>query len=391
MNRLVAFCFFCVASFAILSCSSPIGGPSVDTTQPTQTSPDSPSNPASTDPVKPALSSDASLSSLAISVGILTPAFSPDVLDYTATVDTSFPSITLTGKAASDKAKLDATNGTAQALADGVTTLTYTVTAEDGVTKKTYTVAVTKAEDTTEPDVLFTVSTPTIDTTDADATVKGTIILEDPSGIQYVTDGFSFSTPDSSDTNMISLVKNEAASTTTRVVYDWSLTMPKGSVRGNYELNLWTLEFSDTRTNTWQYNYYNSKLNADSDTSFTITGTGDVTGPTYKNDSFIVTGSDTTTEPGNYIISGKVTFMDPSGVSKVYTDFVYLSGYGGRSGPVFTKNEDESSLTETVFDWSFTVEDKWASSSVSIYDLYAVDNYSNPTVVRMLSFDITAH
>ncbi len=99
-----------------------------------------------------AKSTNAGLSGLSISQGTLSPAFSPITLFYTAEVQNTVISLTVTPTAAGINAAIKVNGNTitsgspayAVALNVGVTTITVVVTAEDGSTTKTYTVAVTR-------------------------------------------------------------------------------------------------------------------------------------------------------------------------------------------------------------------------------------------------------
>ncbi|RHV64007.1 hypothetical protein DXB18_12745 [Clostridium sp. OM02-18AC] len=88
-------------------------------------------------------STDASLSSLQISPGTLSPAFSADVDSYSASVSLDTEKLTVSAVPASDKATV-ALSGTE--LQDGENTVTCTVTAEDGSTTRTYTILVNRIE-----------------------------------------------------------------------------------------------------------------------------------------------------------------------------------------------------------------------------------------------------
>ena len=90
-----------------------------------------------------AASSDASLSSLQISPGTLSPEFSSEVDSYTASVSLDTEKLTVSAVPASDKATV-ALSGTD--LQDGENTVTCTVTAEDGTTSRTYTILVNRVE-----------------------------------------------------------------------------------------------------------------------------------------------------------------------------------------------------------------------------------------------------
>ncbi len=98
-------------------------------------------------------STNADLSSLALSSGTLTPSFAPGTTAYTASVAYDVTNITVT-PTASDMYATVTVNGTpvasgsasgAIALNVGANTITTVVTAQDGTTSKTYTVTVMRA------------------------------------------------------------------------------------------------------------------------------------------------------------------------------------------------------------------------------------------------------
>ena len=89
-------------------------------------------------------SRDANLSSLTISPGELSPAFSPDVTDYTATVSGDVEKITVSAPANDSKATVVVSGN--DGLQIGENEIVCKVTAEDGTTVKNYTIKVTKTE-----------------------------------------------------------------------------------------------------------------------------------------------------------------------------------------------------------------------------------------------------
>lgn len=94
-------------------------------------------------------SSNASLSSLVISAGTLSPEFSAATKDYTATVDYSCSSLAVTANPADSKASVISVTGN-DSLEVGENTVSVVVTAEDGSTS-TYNIVVTRrAEDDPE-------------------------------------------------------------------------------------------------------------------------------------------------------------------------------------------------------------------------------------------------
>jgi hypothetical protein len=100
-----------------------------------------------------AISSDATLSSLTISSGTLTPAFAAATITYTDSVDNAVSSITVTPTVNESNATIKVNtvtvaSGTASgaiSLSVGANTITTVVTAQDTTTTKTYTVTVTRA------------------------------------------------------------------------------------------------------------------------------------------------------------------------------------------------------------------------------------------------------
>lgn len=94
-------------------------------------------------------SSNASLGSLVISAGTLSPEFSAATKDYTATVDYSCSSLAVTANPADSKASVTSVTGN-DSLEVGENTVSVVVTAEDG-SKSTYNIVVTRrAEDDPE-------------------------------------------------------------------------------------------------------------------------------------------------------------------------------------------------------------------------------------------------
>ena len=104
--------------------------------------------------LEPPLSTDATLSSLTLSAGTLSPAFAPDETSYTASVAPSVSSLTIRAETTASGATVAYTVGdvdvgsihqVALSVGVGTTTIRVTVTAADGTTKKTYTLTVTRA------------------------------------------------------------------------------------------------------------------------------------------------------------------------------------------------------------------------------------------------------
>ncbi|MCI8454100.1 MAG: hypothetical protein HFE84_05735 [Lachnospiraceae bacterium] len=93
-------------------------------------------------------SHEAALASLAISPGELSPAFSEEVTDYTATV-AGVDSVVISAPAKDSKASVSVSGN--DAIQMGENTVVCQVTAEDGTTTKTYTITVTKVEGEAPP------------------------------------------------------------------------------------------------------------------------------------------------------------------------------------------------------------------------------------------------
>lgn len=94
-------------------------------------------------------SSDNTLKSIVLSKGSLSPAFSPKTKNYTATVDNSVTSLSISATPTNQTAKVTSVSGNDN-LQVGENTITITVKAENGVTA-TYTIVVTR-RDATDPE-----------------------------------------------------------------------------------------------------------------------------------------------------------------------------------------------------------------------------------------------
>jgi hypothetical protein len=92
--------------------------------------------------VKTTVSSDATLKSLTLSEGTLSPAFSPSVTSYTVTVANSVSDLTVNASANDINASVSGAD--LYSLTVGVNTIAITVTAEDGITTQVYTITVTR-------------------------------------------------------------------------------------------------------------------------------------------------------------------------------------------------------------------------------------------------------
>jgi hypothetical protein len=81
-------------------------------------------------------SNNAKLESLSLSEGILYPAFSPEITDYTVELPSETGTLTAIGRAVDAGAEVGGQSGKAVALSDGENTIAIDVTAEDGTTRK---------------------------------------------------------------------------------------------------------------------------------------------------------------------------------------------------------------------------------------------------------------
>lgn len=95
-------------------------------------------------------SKEASLASLTISPGELTPAFDAAVTEYNAIVGGDVEKVTVSAPAKDSKASVSVSGN--EGLQIGDNTITCKVTAEDGETTKTYTILVTKTEGEVVPE-----------------------------------------------------------------------------------------------------------------------------------------------------------------------------------------------------------------------------------------------
>ena len=99
--------------------------------------------------------SDATLKSLKISPGTLTPAFDPEVTEYTAVVAETIEKVTVSAPTSDANAKVVISGNSGLVLGDN--TVTCKVTAQDG-SSNTYTITVTRQEGLSEEDATEAVS-----------------------------------------------------------------------------------------------------------------------------------------------------------------------------------------------------------------------------------------
>jgi len=134
------------------------------------------------------LSSNATLKKLGISVGTLSPAFDPDIYNYTVNVDYSVTQLIVSCVTAEKDAVLKVTGS--QKLKVGKNLREIGVIAPNGVTKKLYTITITRAAKNDEP-----VSEPEIEVNPYEILVsrEKRYIVNDYTGIE-IPAGFTLST-----------------------------------------------------------------------------------------------------------------------------------------------------------------------------------------------------
>ena len=189
------------------------------------------------------ISTDATLGSLTINPGVLTPTFDPETLDYTASVTNADSTITVTatGNNASATVSINGQNTTSLdvSLVEGTNTITIVVTAEDNTTQVTYTITVNREAPSTDatlssltinPGVLTPAFDPeTLDYTasvaNEDSTITVTAIANNP-GATVSINGQNTTSLDVSlveGTNIITVVVT-AEDNTTQVTYTITIT-----------------------------------------------------------------------------------------------------------------------------------------------------------------------
>ena len=152
-------------------------------------------------PVPPVPSTDASLSNLTISVGSLSPAFSSSTNSYTANVDNSVSSVTVT-PTANQASSTISVNGSAVvsgsaslpiSLAVGVNPSILTVvTAQDGIATSTYTITITRSASDVN-----VITNPATGVTSIDAVLNGLNGTSNASGHSFWVSTSTFSTASS--------------------------------------------------------------------------------------------------------------------------------------------------------------------------------------------------
>ncbi|HOP30371.1 MAG TPA: cadherin-like beta sandwich domain-containing protein [Spirochaetota bacterium] len=84
------------------------------------------------------------LKSLSANSGTLFPAFNPDIISYSISVENNITTITVTGEAFDPLANLSAQNGTPKALIEGDNIIEINVTAQDGIHSEQYEIKVNR-------------------------------------------------------------------------------------------------------------------------------------------------------------------------------------------------------------------------------------------------------
>lgn len=126
---------------------------------------------------------DASLRSLSVDRGELTPAFDPTVFRYTVNVTSTVENITIT--AVANDAASTVTGVGVQSLKPGANSFAVTVTAADGVTTRTYRIVVTRAlanEDDLEASMISVYPNPTAGELNVDLAEPAVLELLTPDG-----------------------------------------------------------------------------------------------------------------------------------------------------------------------------------------------------------------
>ncbi|MFQ7828814.1 cadherin-like beta sandwich domain-containing protein [Clostridium fessum] len=136
-------------------------------------------------------SAEAALSSLKISPGTLSPAFSPNVTSYTAQVGASVDKLAVSASAKDSKAKVLVSGDSS--LKVGANTVVCKVTAEDGQTTKSYTITVNK---------LDTVDVPSEAETGAETEAVGTTPVV-TNGLDVEIDGVSYTVATEFDASLL--------------------------------------------------------------------------------------------------------------------------------------------------------------------------------------------
>ena len=203
-------------------------------------------------------STDATLSALSLSTGTLTPTFTADTHDYTASVANSVTSVTVTATPTHAEALVTGitadTDSTVENrevdLTVGANIITVSVIAQDGSSTQDYTVTVTREANTTAAPASITLisdtdtitpvttasphgtrdTTPTVSFTAPDNAVITAVFTAKPSGAGALSDSIPVSTTGASPTLTTTPVSGNTDT--------YTLQLPALSVDGNYTIGL---------------------------------------------------------------------------------------------------------------------------------------------------------
>ncbi len=295
--------------------------------------------------------SDATLKTLALSSGTLSPSFSAAVYSYTATVSNSITSLTVT-PTANDAGAAVKVNGTSAStpvtLSVGSNTITIKVTGSDGVTTKTYTVTVTR-----ETAIVITTTSLPVG-----------IVSASYSKALAATGGSGSYTWTWAAASGSSLPSGITLST------DGVLTTASGSVLTDVDAGTYSVEITATDTN---------DASVTQTASFTLTireGCG--------NGGYLIESNGDTAYTGSYTDDGIPTLTVNTG----HTGFTYfgvdisaVTGHPGTEACVFVqiRNGQQIAICATKGDFD-TLGSAYAAFNVKpgdIIEVYLVDSLSN--------------
>ena len=265
--------------------------------------------------IRATLSSDATLRSLAISSGTLTPAFASGTTSYTDSVANSVSSVTVTPTVNQANATVKVngtvvTSGSASgaiSLNVGNNTINTLVTAQDGVTTKTYTIVVTRAAALSSDATLRSL-----------AISSGTLTPAFASGTTSYTDSVANSVSSVTVKPMV----NQANAT----VKVNGVAVTSGSASGAIRLNvgsntITTVVTAQDRVTTKTYTITVTRVSTSSTTLNLQVGASGDDGYTYgtsyfnSNQADVTAGSSTTSFGAAGNINGWVRFTGVSGLA----------------------------------------------------------------------------
>jgi len=162
------------------------------------------------------------------------------------------------------------------------------------------------------------------------------------------------------------MTKREKESSATRFVYDWVITVPKGSRGGTWYI-------SDVRVIDASGNYFDAYL-TDYTHAFTDTASvGDIVKPKLIDFTMINTTIDST--DSDQTVKGTLTVEDETEMKSA--SLTVWTPNGELSGATMTKREKESSATRFVYDWVITVPKGSRGGTWYISDVRVVDASGN--------------